>query len=387
VHYHHLNADRALATYAAMQQALYVSGQISLYRETAPATGDNPFAYVWPHSRALVGSLALAGMPADLRQGLDVRAAVKDPVDGLAWYWDGRAYASYVLPPYGGGGDRYADDNAWLGLALVQQYRMGLSTSLKRPQQVFRYLQSRHWDREQRDPMPGGLFWVQQGTGFGLHNHDRGAGATAGAAELGFHLHELTGSRDYAGDGQVLARPRALGAWNMLNWVGATMDGSGSGDGPFYNAMRADGTLDTNIWSYNQGVMLGARVLAYQVSGDASALQAAERIARQTLGTFGDFTRQPPSFNAMCMQNMLMLCSVTQDRALAERMVEVMREYADFTWDPANGARDERTNLFYFADDGGPNRGHQPARLQDQGALLQLYALLAWDPADYRHLT
>src|SRR5215471_5705003 len=78
-----MTADRALATYAAMQQHLYVSRQIALYRETAPAAGGNPFAYVWPHSRALLGTLALAGVPRDLPGGLDVRAAVKDRVDAL----------------------------------------------------------------------------------------------------------------------------------------------------------------------------------------------------------------------------------------------------------------------------------------------------------------
>jgi hypothetical protein len=365
-----MTADRALATYAAMQQHLYVSRQMALYRETVPAAGGNPFAFVWPHSRALLGTLALAGMPANLLGGLDVNSAVKDRVDALTWYWDGRAYASYVVPPYGGGGDRYADDNAWLGLALVQLHRMGLSKSLKRPQQVFDYLRSAHWDRR-----AGGLFWVQQGVGFGQRNHDRGGGATAGAAQLGFLLRELSGSKTYDF------------ALEMVNWVRATLDSSGSGVGPFLNAVRADGSVDTNVWSYNQGVMIGAYALQHRSSGDAGSLRLAEDIARQTLDTFGDFTRQPPSFNAMCMQNMLLLHSVSDDAQLHGRILHVMRNYADWTWDPSNSARDEHTNLFYFADDGRPNRGHQPARLQDQGAMLQLYALLAWDEADYSKLT
>jgi hypothetical protein len=354
-----------------MQEHLYVSRQMSLYRETAPAVGGNPFAFVWPHSRALLGTLALAGMPAEQLGGLDVRAAVKDRVEALTWYWDGRAYASYVTPPYGGGGDRYADDNTWLGLALVQLHRIGLlKQSLKRPQQVFAYLHSAHWDRK-----AGGLFWVQQGVGFGLRNHDRGGGATAGASELAFHLRELTGSRDYEVAGE------------MVRWVQSALDSSGSGVGPFLNAVRDDGSVDTNVWSYNQGVMIGAYVLQYRLSGEPVALRLAEGTAQQALATFGDFTRHPPSFNAMCMQNMLMLCSVTADAQLRGRILEVMRNYADWTWDPASGARDERTNLFYFADDGRPNRGGQAARLQDQGAMLQLYALLEWDPANYRQLT
>jgi glycosyl hydrolase family 76 len=352
---HQVYADRAQATYAAMQQAFYVSRQTGLYRETAPAEGTNRFAYVWPHSRALVGTLAFAGIP-----GVEERASVKDRIDALGWYWDGRAYASYVLPPYGSGGDRYSDDNTWIALALLQAQRMGFSSPLKRAQQVFSYLTS-NWDSTS-----GGLFWVEQGRGFGVHNHDRGAGATAGTAMLGFHLGEQTTGK------------------RMLDWVTENLDASDSGSGPFYNAAREDGSVDTNVWSYNQGVMLGARILHYQISSEIQSLRRAESIAHQTLETFGDFTGQPPSFNAMCFQNLLMLYSNAQ---LRERILHVMRRYADWTWDPTTGAREPQSNLFSFTDAGAPNHGHQAARLQDQGAMLQLYSLLAWDPADYARLT
>ena len=350
--------SRAIATYEAMQREFYVSNQTGLYRETAPVSGGNPFAYVWPHSRALVGTLALAGI-----DGVDMRRDVKDRLDALAWYWDGRAYASYVLPPYGNGGDRYSDDNSWIALALVQAERMGLVSSARRAQQVITYLQSA-WDHH-----AGGLYWVQQGVGFGLRNHDRGAGATAGAAELAFQLglHE---------DGQ-----------RMLSWVHATLDSGPSGVGPFLNAVRADGSVDTNVWSYNQGVMIGAHVAEFRLLGDPRALEKAEAIAHQTLATFGDFTGQPPSFNAMCFQNLLMLYSISQDSALQRAIVSAMQAYAEWSWDPATGARDPSNNLLFFTDSGKPNRGQQAARLQDQGAMVQFYALLAWRPDDYPLLT
>jgi Glycosyl hydrolase family 76 len=350
--------SQALTTYAAMQKSLYASSQTGLYRETFPSSGANPFAYVWPHSRAVIGTLALAGIA-----GLDIRREVKDRLDALAWYWDGRAYASYVQPPYGQGGDRYSDDNTWIALALVQASRMGILDSVKRARDVFGYLQTA-WDRD-----AGGLFWVQQGVGFGLSNHDRGAGATAGAAELAFHLGLLD-------DGV-----------RMLQWVHEHLDSSGSGVGPFHNAIRGDESIDTNVWSYNQGVMVGAHIAHYTAVGDVRSLDLAEGIARQTLRTFGDFTEQPPSFNAMCFQNLLMLHAATRDALLQQEIVEAMRRYANWTWEASTGARDAETNLFYFTDAGRPNVGHQPARLQDQGAMLQLYALLAWAPEHYRLLT
>src|SRR5918912_4371941 len=58
-------ADRAVTAYTAMQRSMYASDGTGLYSETAPATG-NRYSYVWPFSRALVGTLALAGVPSNL---------------------------------------------------------------------------------------------------------------------------------------------------------------------------------------------------------------------------------------------------------------------------------------------------------------------------------
>ncbi|MBV9601750.1 MAG: glycosyl hydrolase [Chloroflexi bacterium] len=381
----HSNLDRANAVYAAMQANLYVSDGTSLYRETAPPSGPT-YANLWPFSRALVGTLALAGTPGGDRYVADVR----DRMSGLERYWDRLtwtpAYASSVPGFFGGGGDKYYDDNAWVSLALIQHHRMGFGTSLRRAEQLWKFAQ-KGWDTDRRARILGGVFWVQQRTGAGLTNHDRGTGATAGYAELGFHLHELSGSDAYDGDGEPEARPRSLGALNMVNWVARHVDRSQTGEGPFWNVARPDGGIDRNLWSYNQGVMLGARVLQYRLTHDPAFLGLAESIARQTLATFGEFTSHPPSFNAMCFQNMLMLCAESSDTDLTSAMHARMAAYADWAWEPATGARDPATNLFYFTDAGHPASGRQPARLQDQGAMVQLYALLEWSPADYRKLT
>jgi hypothetical protein len=133
--------------------------------------------------------------------------------------------------------------------------------------------------------------------------------------------------------------------------------------------------------------MIGAHIAHYTASGDVRSLRLAEGIALQVLRTFGDFTGQPPSFNAMCFQNFLMLQSATHDAALQREIVDRMHAYADWTWDVTTGARDPETNLFYFTDAGRPNVGHQPARLQDQGAMLQLHALVSWPPERYALLS
>jgi hypothetical protein len=322
-------------------------------------------------------------MPPGLTGGADYLAALDDRVAGLTRYWNAKprlpAYASTVSSRLDLPGDTYYDDNAWIALALVQRFRMGLTASLDRPHQLFSFARG-GWDVRPDSPLPGGVYWVEQGIGNGRHNHDRGAGCTAGSAALGFHLLELTGSAGSDADRQVSPA-------QMVDWVATHLDSSHDGTGPFWNVVRRDGSIDTNIWSYNQGVMLGARVVQYRLTGDPVHLGTAERIARQALGTFGDFTGQPPSFNAMCFQNLLMLHAATPDATLKAEILRRMQGYADWTWDAHTGARDAATALFSFDDAGRPAHDFEHARLQDQGAMAQLYALLAWDPADYAKLT
>jgi hypothetical protein len=364
-----------------MQQHLWVGDGTGLYREAHPWQGGNRYAFLWPFSRALVGTLSLAGVPRDLVADADFRAAVDDRLSGLSKYWNDLnrppAYASYVVFPLGQGGDVYYDDNAWVGLALVERYRLGLATDLGQAKRVFELGRS-GWDTRADDPRPGGVFWVQQGRGEGRTNHDRGAGLTAGYARLGLLLHELTGSASYDGDGRVEARPGAVGALNMVEWVANHLDSGGGGTGVYWNVIRRDGSVDTNLWSYVQGEMIAARALQYRVGGDARHLRQAEDIARATLTAFGAFVRQPPSFNVMCFQAMLLLSTLSTDAELRARLHQTILDYAEWVWDPATGARESSTNLFYFTSSGRPSGGTgAPAYLQDQGAMVQLYALLA----------
>jgi hypothetical protein len=364
-----------------MQRVYYRHDRRSLYRETTPAS--SPDAFLWPFSRAVQGTLTVAGLPAALR-ARSFDADVADRLHGLKRYWNGRArnpaYDSAVRPWFGRGGDRYYDDNAWLALALVQAYRQGLLDRLDIPALLFDFGRS-GWDTRREVPAPGGVFWVEQGVGLGLTNHDRGAGTSGGTAMLGFQLAEL---EERAGHSAESVAERRSVAGQMLHWVQEALDSSGGrGHGPFWNAVLTDGRVDRNLWSYNQGVVIGALVLAFRASGDRRLLEQAEAIARQTLATFGGFANHPPAFNAMCLQYLLVLSASSGDQSLHAEILDAFASYADWSWDPANGAHDPESNLFSFDDGGQPAHHRRNPLLQDQGALVQLYGLLAWDPSDY----
>jgi len=374
-------AARAGRAYAAMQNG-WRRGD-GLYRRDGRLRMRGAAAHLWPFARAIVATLDLAGIEHGLVEGFDAEAAIADRLQALERYHDPGgdgppAYSSDVLGTRFGG-DRYYDDNAWVGLALVELERLRPGAGdLARAEELFGFAAG-GWDRRLDAPSPGGVFWVEQGRGVGARNHDRNTVSNAPNAELGLHLAELRGVT-------------VDGVEEMYEWVLATLDASRDGDSPgsglFWDKLRGDHTLDDTLWSYNQGSMLGANVLLARrgeggpgagragAAGGPRYLARAEAIARKALRHFGGggFDRQPAAFNAIFFRNLLLLHAATDDDSLRTEIIAAMRGYADRAWDERRGDDDR----FHFS-------GHAPTLL-DQSAMVQLLALLAWDPAWYRLL-
>lgn len=346
-----------------------------LYRREGNLRPPGAVAHLWPFSRALVATLDLAGIGPELT-GVDGTEAISAGLAQLERYWDPvgdpPAYASDVRGTRIGG-DRYYDDNAWVGLALVQFERMHpCSGYLDRAEELFRFAVS-GWDRSV-GPNPGGVFWVEQGRGLGAKNHDRNTVSNAPNAELGLHLRELGAC--------TAAEQDAIGAHEMYEWVVATLDASRETDSPgtglFWDKVRGDGTVDRTLWTYNQGSMVGANVLFARLHQDMRDhyLGRAEAIARTALRHFDEvgYDRQPPAFNAIFFRNLLLLHSVTRDAGLEIDIINHIRGYADDAWLRTR----DRHDRFHLP--------HGGVTLLNQSALVQLLALLAWEPSEYRKL-
>jgi hypothetical protein len=333
-------------------------------------------AHLWPFTRALVARADLLGID-PTGAPPDLTAAIERQEAALERYWDpagpAPAYAS-DLPPRWHGTDRYHDDNAWVGLALVQLERLAPAGRLGRIAQLWRFAQS-GWARGVQAPHPGGVFWVQQGRGTGRRNHDRNTISTAPNAQLALHLRELAAQR-----------PGAVGAGGadapapqeMVDWVQTAL----GDDGLFFDKIRGDGTIDRATWSYNQGSMLGAHVLLARRAprGGASAehhRSRAEAIARRSLTWLSDrLDTQPAAFHAIWFRNLLLLADVSCDEPLREAILKTLRGYARRSWDEHRQAGD----LFL------PPAARGRLTLLDQSALVQILALLAWPPERWGHL-
>ena len=326
---------RAIASYHALQHWYYVPRH-KLYKGA-------PFTYAWPFSQALAATVRMSEL-----QG-KYGGHVRERLSGLNRYWDADSdppgYAGAVMPPLGRGGTKYYDDNEWIGLELVRRYKASRSGRLlSRAQQLFN-LAVYGWDSDETNPCPGGVVFSQSGS-----NTDRNTITNAPAAELAAELYKITGKRVYLD-----------WAKRFYNWVQACLRNQ---RGLYEDHITFDGYRDRTIWSYNQGVMVGAKVLLYRATGEKDYLRSAKRSARVALGWFTQnrLRHQPASFVAIMVDNLLSLDALRPD----SRIRNTATRYANWAW---RSHRNRRTNAFFF-----------PARQEhvlNQSAMVRIYAMLA----------
>ncbi|WP_227378376.1 glycoside hydrolase family 76 protein [Haladaptatus halobius] len=355
------NINRAIAAYDALQQYFYKENS-KLYLEEYPNQSDNPYSYVWPFSQAMAGTVDLFGIR-NGSVGADYADDVQDRLDALELYWnpnkDPKGYDSYVRPPYGGGGDIFYDDNEWIGLELIQLYRMtGDQRFLRRARQIFD-LVVHGWDDDPSHPKPGGVFWTQA-----PWSDDRNTVSNAPGAELGLHLYQLTDEDE---------RKQYYLGWSkrMYDWVNEYLQAP---NGLYWDHVNMDGTITKWIFTYNQGTMIGVNVLLYEITEEESYLTEAERIADRALEYFGKANRlfeEDMAFSAIFFKNLLLLQKIKNN----PKYLKAMQKYANEIW---QNARDPETNLI--------KRGDDPTHLLQQSAFVQINASLAWVRPDYINL-
>lgn len=347
--------ERALAIRQALQ--LHFDAGSGRLWETSSSAGDPAYATLWPFSQAAVSELLAAELlSGDPETAPAVAAGLGDRFEG---YLDAAAtppgYSASLQPPLGTGDRKFYDDNAWVGLALLQAAQASGSTpALDRARQAFAFVVS-GWDDDPSHPAAGGVWWSQ--TMPNPRYRHRNTVSTAAGAELGLRLYDATGR----------ANPTYL-AWSqrMYDWVERTMRGP---TGLYGDHVDLNGVVDPSPATYNQGTMIGASLLLYRITGDAVYLGRARSVADTSLAYFepSDFA-QPPAFNAIYFRHLLELEAETHDG----RYRDAMQAYADHMW---NTAYDPDSGLFTFAY---WRYGRtSPYRLVDQAAMLQIYASLA----------
>jgi predicted alpha-1,6-mannanase (GH76 family) len=216
-----------------------------------------------------------------------------------------------VAPPLGPGGATYFDDNGWVGLDLVHAYLLTSNAAdLTLAQDEFNFAIA-GWDTSTTDSCPGGVFWED------VAGSQRNATANAANAELGLELSRLSGN---ASDLSWATR--------MYQWVTSCL---ATPSGLYNDHVNADGSINTTIWSYNQGVMVGAGVLLYGATGNGAYLNQAEQTATAAVAYFGTgsvLINQGPAFNAIYFRSLFLLNQVVPNVEYAAEA----QSFASYMW-------------------------------------------------------
>ena len=340
------NAERAIRTYHAMQRHLF-DPENELYRTRV---GEPEVATVWGMGEATAATMMLRRLPGHGgRFGADVRARLR----GLELFWDpGPGTAGYdagVRAPLGAGGHKYYDDNEVIALELLRLYRVeGDPLALSRARGIFDLVAS-GWDDDPAHACPGGVFWTQW-----PGSEERGSAVTAMGAELALGLHEITGEPAYLEWGV-----------RMYQWVDTCLRAP---DGTYWNSIEPDGHVHTQLWSYNQGAMIGASLLLARATADPGYVARAQEIAAAASACcLENAASQPSIFQSMFFSHLLTLGAETGD----PRYRRAVQAYADGRW---RRDRDGATGMFHD--------GPGPPTLLDQAAMIKIYAMLACEACE-----
>jgi hypothetical protein len=340
------NQQEAVATYNALQQNFYVARQ-SLYRDS-PSNSCGTYSCLWPFTNAVAGTVFLYGAPNGARYLSDVAARQT----GIGHYFDPSevspsgaaqppAYRSAVPPPLGPGGATYYDDNAWVGLNLIHAYLLTSNrTYLTLAQNELNFIIS-GWDTNTSDGCPGGVIWED------VAGSQRNTSANGAGAALALELDRLTGNTSDL-------------AWatSTYKWVVTCL---GTASGLYNDHINPNGSVNSAIWSYNQGVMVGAGVLLYQVTKNSTYLKQAQQTAAAAVSYFGTGTvlvNQGTAFNAIYFRNLFLLNHVVPNAAYASEA----QSFASTMW----AQRQAGTGLI------NPQYG-----VNGTAPMVEIYALLA----------
>lgn len=372
----HGNPARALLAFQAMQQNFYIPGT-GLYE-------GEPYSYLWPFSQALAATVSVANIPGQVASAASTDShELKARIVGLQKYWgaptpiagqgtgeqpeseehgegsepaEAAGIAPPSLPSFNGevvppGGASYYDDNEWVGIELARLYKLHHEAAmLEKAEQIMAFVTA-GWQSNPKLACPGGVPFSDSPS-----NTERNTVTDGPAAELGVQLYRLTGDATYL-----------QFAEQAYEWVRTCLR---SPSELYYDHIRLHGVIDTTLWSYNQGSMIGAGTLLYQATGNGAYLYQARQTAKAALAYFTTprLLSENPFFPSVYFRNLMYLDSVTRDPPGPK----LAQEYVNSVWVHQRLS----DNLFAF--------GSPPStQLLDQAAVVQIYALLSTPAGTY----
>jgi hypothetical protein len=340
--------ERAETLYQAVVKRFYVPEE-NLYRDyVAPREGDLTYATLWPFSSLISALNALVKLNDNYRQPL------RDAFTVLERYYDPAApipaYDSYVRSE--GGGQKYYDDNEWLGLDFLEAYHtLGDPWFLDQAKTMFEFAYS-GWSAE----MGGGIYWRENDPA------TKNTCSNGPAALLALKLYQETH------DARYVELATQISEWlRRLRTEGAY----------YWDAMNSDGSIDKRTFTYNTATPLHSYVLLYQITGNPEYLMEAQALAQGAHRHFApvhttagvSLYPKTPWFNAVLLKGYLALTQIDGNT----RYIEAMRDGLEYAWTHALGH-----DGLLSGDWSGESGVDIPSQfILDQGAGVELLALIA----------
>ena len=207
------------------------------------------------------------------------------------------------------------------------------------------------WQASPELVCPGGLPFSNS-----IENTERNTVTTAPAAELALQLFRITHNYEYLAFAE-----------QAYEWVRRCLI---TPSGLYADHINRRGVVEPTLWSYNQGSMIGAGALLYQVTGRPAYLYQARQTAAAALSyfTMERLDSEIPFFPAVFFRNLMYLDSITHE-APGPKLAQA---YADNAWQNLRLGG----NVFVFGSPAQP-------QLLVQAAIAQIYALLSSSPSTY----
>lgn len=346
------NVERAELTYRMLRERFAIPGNALFREHVEPKPDDRTVSYLWPYSGVLSAAGALAEAPGRSRNYLP---DFEQLLAGLDAYWDGSAdppaYDSYIRAE--GGGQKFYDDNEWLGMEFVLAHRLsGKPAYLERARALFAFAMS-GWS----DAMGGGIYWRQDDPA------TKNSCSNGPAAVLAMQLYEATGEVSYLD----LAE-------RILAWLAQLKSPD---TGVYWDSLGADGTIDKRTFTYNTGTPIHAHAMFYAATGERAHLDEARALAAASLAHF--YRESPaagvkvfpdtPWFNAVLLRGYRALFAADPERD--PTYLDAMGAALAHAWEHARA--DDGS---FSPDMAGAYGVTDPQRwLLDQAAMVELYAL------------
>jgi hypothetical protein len=341
---------RATIAYQDLQDNFF-NTELGVYEEEK----NGKLASVWPFTVAIRANMSLANLyPDDVQLRENTNNLVRG---GLEYYWDkgGSAYNSEMIPPYGPPfgpyNHRFFDDNAHIGLVLLDYLKdNGDGWALGRSMQIFDGFIVRGVDKN--NPIKtGGIPWRMTPEGF---KGDRNLISNAPNAVMGLEIFSQTQNYHYFD-------------WSkgMIAWCDAYL--KDRNDHLYYDKIMDGGEIDPTKWSYNQGYMIAAFNKLHLLTGKEEFKSSAESVASNSIDLYGvdGLIRQDPDFNAIYFRYLWDLAKSERESELGQKITGIIKSYANLVWSDPQYRTDN--NIFKLPCNASP--------LNTQAGIVEILAI------------